>query len=242
MSGSSYPGTVTGGQKAVLFQPRAWMPNGAGKGILAQHGHGADALQFTAATDTIGDHASKLADAGFAVLAGDEAGGASWGGAAAMTAMDDLYAYLQTGPSKCRSGRVGLFGWSMGGLVALNWMKRNPTKVGCVWLWSPVTDLDWARTQAAWTAEVNAAYGGDYSTSGGYRVHDEPASFRGIAPIRIAHATDDAVVPFAQSQAFVTAVNDPEVSLHSTSLVGGHTDLFRHVSASDISDFFAAHL
>jgi fermentation-respiration switch protein FrsA (DUF1100 family) len=208
--------------------------------IICCHSHNATLDQYTPGVPTQVDpgwHVWMLAQAGYLLLAVEHAGIAAWSNAATMARMDDAYAYAMTLGAK--TGKVGIIGWSMGGLTALNWIKRNPTLVGASWLWAPVTDLDWARTQSTWGTEITAAYP---SGSAGYNIHDEPASWRGISvPINVAHAPDDAVVPSSQTDAFVTAVNDTNVTKRVVSS-GGHVDLFSHVPESETVQFFKARL
>lgn len=215
--------------------------DGTHPAILCLHSHNAVLDQFTPGVHTDADpggHVWMLAQAGYILVAGELGGISPWFNATEMARIDELYSYALSIGAK--SGKVGIMGYSMGGGAALNWIKRNVAKVSAAWLWSPVTDLDWARTaQASWGTEIAADYP---SGSAGYNIHDEPASWRGIGiPIEIAHATDDTVVPSSQSDAFVSAVNDPLVTKRTVS-TGDHVDLFKNVPESETVQFFKAHL
>lgn len=211
--------------------------DGSHPGVICFHGHGGDSLQYLPnASPSLtgpGYHAWRLAEAGYIVLAIDDAGGVAWSGPPAMSRADDAYAKLTapvaSGGYGAKAGVIGLVGWSMGGLTVLNWMKRNTTKVAATWLWAPVTDLDWAEAQAAWKTEIDTAFSPYSTASVGYRVHDEYPSWRLGIPIEVAHAADDTTVPQSQSQAFVTGVNDPAVTFRSIAS-GGHIGLFGSVT------------
>lgn len=238
--GAGYSATVPA-EGQLLVRHKVTKMNGTVPAIVCCHSHNATLDQYTPGVQTDVDpgwHTWMLAQSGYPLFAVEHGGLAGWSNQAVMDRMDDAYAYAIAQGAK--AGRIGLMAWSMGGLTALNWIKRNPTKVACAWLWSPVSDLDWARTaQAAWGTEISAAYP---TGSAGFNVHDEPQSWRGLGiPIRIAHATDDTVVPSSQSDAFVAAVNDPLVTKRDIA-IGGHTDLFRHVPESETVQFFKASL
>lgn len=235
--GAGYSATAPAEAQLLVRHKRTKM-DGSVPAILCCHSHNATLDQYTPGVPTEVDpgwHVWMLAQAGYPLLAVEHGGQAGWSNQAVMDRMDDAYAYAVAQGAK--AGKVGVMGWSMGGLTALNWIKRNPTKVAAAWLWCPVTDLDWARTaQASWGTEIAADYP---AGSAGFNVHDEPASWRGVCPIRIAHADDDAVVPSSQTDAFVAAVNDPLVTKRGVA-AGGHTDIFSHVPESETVQFFKA--
>lgn len=219
----------------LLVRHKATPLDGTAPAILCCHSHNATLDQYTPGVPSDADpgwHVWMLAQAGYVVLAVEAAGIAPWSNAAAMARIDDAYTYAMA--QGARPGKVGVMGYSMGGLTALNWIKRNAGKVDRAWLWAPVTDLDWARTQGAWGAEINAAYP---SGSAGFNVHDEPQSWRGLCPITLAHAADDTLVPSSQTDAFVAAVNDPLVTKRPVAS-GGHVDLFHNVPEAETVRFF----
>lgn len=213
--------------------------NGTVPVILCAHAHNGDVSHYQPGVPTEIDpgwHVWMLAQAGYILLATDNAGPAAWSDAAAMARLDDAYAYAMAIGGK--PGKVAMMGWSMGGMTTLNWIKRNVSKVLCAWLWAPVTDLDWARTVSNWTAEITADFPGG---SAGYNIHDEPQSWRGIGvPMMLAHAPDDTVIPSTHTDTFVAAVNDPLVTKRVVSS-GGHVDLFSHVPESETVNFYKAY-
>lgn len=228
--------------------------DGTEHGILVMHGHGGDATQFDMLTSYQGAHTEALADAGFIVLSIDAGGPATWGNDAAMTAGLNAYNWL-VGAGKAKAGKVGVMGWSMGGLNSLNWIKRNASKVAGAWEWCPATDLDYFHGTSGytpaydhtgnmffgnWASEIDGAYGGAYSTaSAGHRIRDEYASWHGLGiPIRVAHADNDQTIPVAQNRdGFVAGVNDPNVTFREVT-TGDHTGLFNYVPTSEVVAFY----
>lgn len=215
--------------------------DGTHPAVLCCHGHGGDSGQFQPFGKTgssPGWHAWNLAMAGYLVLAVDHGAAphAEWSNQSAMDRLTDAYNYAMAQGAK--PGKVGLFGWSMGGLTALNWIKRNPTLAACAWLWAAVTDLDWARLNSSWGPEITTDYP---SGSAGFNVHDEPTSWRGVCPITFAHADDDSVVPPSLTDTFVSAVADPKVKKRSVP-TGNHTALFTQVPSAETIAFFKANL
>lgn len=178
-------------------------------GVIACHGHGASAVVFQPGT-FVSAHVEALARARHSVLSVDAAGPTAWANDTAMAALDDAYTYLRGLGAPVK---VGLIGWSMGGLTALNWLKRNPAKVDRVTLWAPAVNL--AYHYPLDTAEINAAYGG--VTAAQFAGHDPQAdallgAYTGLgATVDIYHGALDVAVPIAHSAAFVAACADPNV-------------------------------
>lgn len=224
-----------------LFLSRKDQPSGQGVGVICLHGRGGDCLQYTPYYNTlaVGYFTNLLALEGYKVLAIDDMGGTDWGSQDSTARINDAIAYLQ-GTLGAKSGKVLLMGWSMGGVAALNWIDQNPSKHLASWLWCPCTDLEWARSQPAWTAEIDAAYSTEGTRAGNSPVAT-PNNYQGVGPIKIAHAQDDATVPYSQSQAFVAAVNDPNVTLRTIN-AGGHTNLFSSVTDLELLQFYKAAL
>lgn len=251
----SASGLYTAGERSVfLYSPRTPRNNTA-LGIMGLHGHNGGSDQFLQNASALGAHMKALADAGALILAGDVGGVATFGTDACMTAITALYnGLIATGMAK--GPKVGIVAWSMGGHNALNWVKRNPTKVAGVQLWTPLTDLDFFHATAGYTpayspgsvaagafaAEIDTAYGGSANyaaNSVGHRVRDEYASWAGLGiPIKVFTAVDDNVIPVGQSRdGFVAGVNDPNVTFRSVPS-GSHTGLFDQVPVSETIDFW----
>lgn len=242
------------GESYLLMRRKGVPLDGTHPLIVCLHGHGGTSLHYLpGASPTLtgpGYHAWRLAESGFIVLAIDAGGTTTWGDAAAIARITDAVAFAAGLGAK--TTKIGLMGWSMGCAAALNWIKRNPAEVGAAWLWAAATDLDFFNATAgyvpsysaggvamgAFASEIAADFN-PYSSSAGFRIHDEPASFAGIAPIKIAHAADDATIPQAQSASFVAAVNDPLVTFRAIA-AGGHTGLFGAVGEAEVIQHFAA--
>lgn len=251
--------SLTSPSEAQLLGRRKEDPrNGTVPLILGLHGHGGGAQQYTPwnLPNAGGPvyHVYKLIEAGYMVLGIDAGGPTAWSDQAAMDRITDALNWA--GTQGLRVGRVGVMGWSMGSFTALNWMKRNPSRVACAWLWTPASDLDFFYNVGytpsygnannvvpgtQYTQEILDAYGGSYANSAGFRIHDEPASWRGIAPMRLAHAPDDGTIPMEQSQSFVAAVNDPQVTFRQVPS-GGHTNLFVNVPPLEVIQHYQSRL
>ena len=231
---------TVGGANATLHTP-SWNMSGAGlRGCLIAHGHGGDDTQARQGFYFAGHE--LLADKGFAVLACSL--GDTWAASSGMTILTAGYTHLTSTVGVAGTKVCGI-GSSMGGLNLLRWTAENPSLVNCLFLFNPVTDLDWAEQQGSWTAEIQALYGGshaNYLTNGSPRSpKNTPASFRNGPYIQIVHPTDDAVVPSSQSTAFVAAVNDTRVTMRSTDVTGGHTGGQTSVLPSESFEFIRSH-
>lgn len=225
--------------------------DGTSRVVGLAHGHGTGSQlggsQFDQNTGA-GLTAIALARAGYIVVAPDMGGGATWGNATARDRLRSAVLAAQTRGGK--SGKYGLGGWSMGCAAVLNLAKQHPTEVSAMWLWAPITDGDFVHStaghtplanNASWTTEYETAFT-NYAGSAGFRIWDEAATtFHNLGPkIRIAHATNDSVVPYSCSTSFVTSANDANVDLYSTSLTGDHTALFANVPDHAILEFYGS--
>lgn len=250
MAETTYPRSVSG-YNTLLHLPRGFKDtaNGASglRGVIIIHGHGGTCLQM-AQGSAFADHPRKLADEGFAVI-GIDVGGTSWFGPAAMTAVTTAYNELIT-TLGCTGTKVGLMGWSMGGGTVLNWLKQNPALVACCWAWSPALDLDWLSMKsgytppystdgdtasASWGTEIAAVHPSGYTNS---NPMTNTTSFKGVCPIMVSHATDDATLPYHSSVYWIGQVNDPQVTLRTPDVTGGHQGAILNVPASETATFF----
>jgi fermentation-respiration switch protein FrsA (DUF1100 family) len=188
----------------------------------------------------------QLARDGYTVLVVDAAstgsGQNSWANDAAMSGMDDALTWLAA--RGYPTSTIGLFGWSQGGLVALNYLKRHTSTVKCAYLLAPAVSLDWCY-QTIDAAGVQTAYGNNYpAAAAGHDPFLEPATFRGIAPIKITHALNDSLIPIQQSRDFVAAVADPRVTMveADTGAQAGHFAVGTKVALTDCLGFFRQYL
>lgn len=213
--------------------------------VMVLPGHNGNKLVSEAGY--MGNWCDTLAGSGFACLGLDAGGPTNWGGPACMAALDSAYAAISR-------SQVIILAESMGGPGALNWTKRNASKVQQVVLLDPVTDLAWAYGLAgytpayasfapgAWTSEINAVFT-NWAGTAGYRVYDEYATWRGLGvPITVISDTADTVVPPASRDAFVAGVNDPLVTLYTPSPTGGHVAAPSSLDGKVIAGILESHL
>lgn len=241
----------TAGEAAVWHYNTDEKWNGTSRPIIFLHGHGntGQDLQtpWTFGQNTgAGLSAMALARTGKYVCCSIQASGvASWSSPATLTSILNAATAMQT--RGCRIGKFGIEAYSMNGLAAANIVKRYASQVAGVVAWNPVLDGDWVRStaghtpvagNATWTTEYDAAFG-SYAASAGYRVFDEPASYRNLGvPFKIIRATDDEVVPAQIATDFVAAVNDPMFTIRTPAITGGHTQMWGNVPDSEIVAFF----
>lgn len=241
---------VTGETEVVTYSTgEKW--DGTSRLIIALHGHG------TPGQDTVTPHqynqntgsgrgAMALARTGRYIVCSLQAGGAtSWSKPAVMTAIDSAVTALRT--RGAYAGKYGLLGWSMGGLEVANKIKRDYSRIAAAWTWAPALDLDYVFStaghtpssgNASWASEVTAAFG-SYAATAGYRVWDEPASYRNLGvKWKLCHATNDSVIPQSISTSFVAAVNDSMITMRTPAVVGDHTALFQYVPDDEIITHF----
>lgn len=209
--------------------------------VLCLHGRGGDSTQFNGAFYLLHQHLMALVAAGYTCLSISAGGPFTWGNDAAMAAISSAVAWAQGSAAGAphrpgaAGGKIAVMGWSMGGLNALNWVKRNPSLVSSLWCWAPALNLGYFRGVYA---EVNTAYGGAGSYPANAAGHDpyiEPNAYQLGLPIRIGHATDDPTVPFAHSNAFVSNVARSYVTLRPTA-TGGHNP-FATIPTSEVVSF-----
>lgn len=240
--GKGYSAITASDQQYLMY--RAGQRVGVGPGIICLHGRGASAVQYapnSARDYSPGFYANALAREGFRVMSIDDNGTTDWGSQDSTDRINEAITYLQdVAKGGAKSGKVGIMGWSMGGMATLNWLDQNIAKHACSWLWAPASDLEYFHNNATYTAEIDAAYAQE-----GNRVGNSPiaqaANYRGAGPIRIVHAVDDTTIPIQQSRDFVTAVGDPGVTLFEAP-VGNHTAMFGQVTELEVVKFYRDNL
>lgn len=241
----------TAGEVAVLTYNSGELWDATSRLVIALHGHGVagqdtDTPQAYNQNTGAGAGAMALARTGRYIVCSIQADGStSWSNPRVMTAINAAVTSMRT--KGARAGKYGLLGWSMGGLEVANQIKRDHANIAAAWTWAPAIDLDFVfstaghtpiANNATWTTEATTAFG-SYAASAGYRVADEPASYRGLGvPWKIVHATDDTTVPPSISSSFVTAVNDPSITLRAPAVTGGHTGLFSAIADAELVAHF----
>lgn len=244
-------GMGTPGETAVLTYNTGELWDGTSRLVICLPGHGTPGnntgpVQQYNQNTMCGIVAAALARTGRYVVCALQADGAtSWSNprvdAAILAALPIMRA------RGVRPGKYGGNGYSMGGLGMANHLKRHSADVAAVMTWAAAINLYYVYSEASspikagnanWTSEVDAAYG-SWGATAGYRVSDEPQTYRGLGvPWKLVHATDDNVIPYSVSRDFVTNVNDPNVTLRQPDILGSHTGLFLNVPDAEIVAHF----
>ncbi|MCX8206122.1 MAG: S9 family peptidase [Candidatus Micrarchaeota archaeon] len=158
--------------------------------------------------------------------------GASEGAFAEFTisrAIDDVKAAVGFARSKGYS-KIGLFGFSLGGFVALAALSKDPSLAGTAVLGAPVSDFEGTFSKAdlnEWKSgnmfnskHLGVSIGLNYQFyTDGLQYKD----FSGVSlPVLIIHGTEDDVVPIAQSEALAKRLK----SAHLLRLDGATHNIF----------------
>lgn len=209
-------GDYAAGQFALVMHNRAARFDQTRPGILCFHGRNATGASFMQhVLFGLTPHITALLNEGYIVYSIDAGGLTTWGN---DVAMDAALAALDRMEEMTKPGMSALMGWSMGGLNALNFMKRHPSRLRGAFLWAPAADLGWAHSQPAWTTEINNAYGGNYAVNSvGHDPASEPAAYRDLPPIHVVSSEDDDVLSTSETEDFVAAVNDPNLTMETLS-------------------------
>lgn len=217
---TTYAAVQYNGASLMVHQPKWGSPAGK-RACLVAHGHGGAYYQIAQGASW-GTHCTQWADDGMVVI-GMDLGPASFGDPDALATVSNAYDYAMS--IGCLGPRVWLAGWSMGGLTMLRWIRENLGKTAAAYLFSPLTNMQWAYTTGGYTAEMDAAYADDgtYAALGApYSPILVPEVYRGV-PIQIAHPTNDGTIPVQHTLDFVAAVNNPSVGIRTPQLTtGGH--------------------
>ena len=211
--------------------------------IIATHGRGGDATAFGPVYwNGLWPITEALAEAGYIVMSIDAGASLSnWGNQDAMDSMGSALNWAvdtaTVGIERPRASYpIGLMGWSMGGLTALNASYRYAAgAVAGLFLFSPALDLDVMHANATYTTEINNAYGGTYDQGDvAFNPQENHAAFAGGPPIRILHSTDDPTTPYSMSETFAAGVAEAELL---TRTGRGHFP-FVNEPPSTVVDFF----
>lgn len=212
---STFRGLITPGDLEIIIKPK-YVPDAPKYGVLYTHGAGgtADALiDYGRAT-----HRTRMAaDAGFMAISSDWGGPQTWGNQVAMNALTAGYNYLQTQPGVKR-GKVFISGGSMGGLNALNWAGKNPSKVAGISIYIPVIDMAGIHDTnlGGYASYVSNAYGGWDTATMAYEwnpLHQAAIGRYANIPIRINYGLQDPLCL-------------PDRPVQFKSLVGNNVELF----------------
>jgi pimeloyl-ACP methyl ester carboxylesterase len=207
------------------------------KVIIMRGGHGSDGTsQGPLSGGFYFEPSRALIDAGFTLYNINAGGGTAWWNNAAMTAVGNAIAYIQ---STFSVSKVAFLGASMGGGTMIQALKSYSASVCGTGLLSPALDLDFFHGTAGYTpsydytgatsfgvyaSEMETAYGtnaaGWATATAGHKIHDEYGTWVGKGPIKIWQGDADTTVPIGQVQAFANGVGS-DVTLR-TLAGGGH--------------------
>jgi len=220
----------------VVYSTPSWKGLGAGlRGVIFQHGHGANAYQ-NAQGQAFAGHPEFWADRGHVVACISTPD--TFDTAASMTTLTALHDWM-VNTVGIAGPKIAVAGWSGGGGNVLRWLVENPTMVACGVLFNALYDLDYAEANL-FTAEIDGLYGGTHAT---YLTQGAPrsplataSSFRGGPKLLVAHSSDDPTIPYSQATGFVSAVNDPAVTLRAP-VTGGHQGALLNIPPRESWEF-----
>lgn len=245
IKGYAGPGIGAGaGDTLVATAKYGLRKNKSERALETFHGHGADAYTWRPHTMGPGRQTRVLAEYGWVVVSDDFGGTTPWSNDAALADADVVYGFATGAATQFAPNCmdvIDIMGWSMGGLTALNWIRRNASKIHRAVLWAPATQIAYFHGQnSGYATEIEADYGGAANWQANLAGHEplaDAALFRDLGvPIRIYHGDGDPTVPLQHSIDFVDAVDSPDVQLHV--LAGGnHTNLFGLIDPDDVADF-----
>lgn len=157
----------------------------------------------------------------------------TWGNATAQGRVTDLRTFAQS-TFGYASGKVNLIGGSMGGLIALNWAKANPTLVQSIALIIPAVNPQdiYDNNRGGYAAEISTAWGGRPSDAN--TPAKNAASFTAI-PTKVWYSTNDPICIASEATTFASAAGAETQSLGAV----GHGA--SSMVPQDFVDFFAAH-
>lgn len=229
------------GEQNLSMLRKADPRDGTRRGVIFLHGAGGletqaiDAGSYPNLTGII----RAIADAGYPVLSARQTGD-GWANDATITKIGLAKTYLQ-GTLGAKSGKVFLFGGSMGAASAMAYARANPTSIAGLLLMLPVSDLQDFVTndRGGLASSVNAAYSGGYSNATYGATHNPTtfaSSLAGI-PVQAWYSTTDTVVIASTVTPVMAAIGGVDLR----ALTGSHSDTpFGQVTIPDVLTFLAA--
>lgn len=226
-------GGYTVAEPWCLIAPRL---NGLFPGVILLHGAGgeewlAEPAMFPGVASVIDALAKR-----FTIFVPDGRDGVSlngshtWGTDASTDTVDHAITYAQATPElQVASGKILLFGTSMGFVTACNYARRFPNKVAGVIGVSGATDVDYHYANG-YAANIDGAYGGSWANNGKLPVSHSPRDFAAqlpSVPLMMWTAPNDTTVPptgAGSHEAFMAAFPGTRKAALNTG-VGGHNDL-----------------
>ncbi len=207
----------------------------SGRVILSFHGRGG-----TAANNNLTEAGAatafrrRLAKEGW-LIAVPESGSAAWGGRGGFQITLAMLEFL--GARMTLPGRLPVLGFSMGGLTALVFAARAPERTARVADVFGIADTErFAEENPCYREALAAAF----ADPAARREANPACRLDALAeiPIAIFHGTEDAIVPFAQSQRLHEALA-PRGRCTLTPAPGyGHENRILEAIGDDIIEFF----
>lgn len=210
--------------------------------IVALHGRivggGAGCAQFIydvnggAVQASAPPHLHYLVHTGFSGMAIDAGGPFTWGNDASVAAVAAAVAYARANGLCHPTKKVALLAYSMGNVVAMNYIRQHGADVGAYIAEAPPYDIDYFHANG-YAAEIDAAYPSGYGPS-------NPINFAGTIATRtrIYHAQDDTVVPIAQGQSLLAALGAADKSM-ITLPNGNHTAFWPNIDKQELLNWIS---
>lgn len=197
---TSTVGDIASGETDVVMTNLRSVVGKSEYGVIFAHGSGADALSSLYGMRFFFQSLARHATIHF----GDY-GGQTWGSDLVVERIGDAIDMLRTEHGV--TGKVALFGASMGGCSVLNYAYRYPEDVASVSALIPLTDLNNARANPWLTdrwPEMDAIYGSPPDFTGHNPVQFAAAMDPDL-PIRLWSSSNDGLAQPSTHHAFVAA-------------------------------------
>lgn len=147
----------------------------------------------------------------------------NWGDDYALNLVDQVVPWVQAHYNVSTKPVLG--GGSMGGALALNYLRMKTKPVSALVLAFPVANFE--AMSGGYQSEISSKYGGSQTAIDLHDPADHPSDYAGAGvPIAIWHGTIDSTVPYSSSTGFTSAVN----ALHAgavtlNTVTGGEHDI-----------------
>lgn len=168
-TGSPFKGGV---DSAIVFFHKNTKFDGTEPVVIALHGHGGLALSNAPGSPYFAYQLYELARAGYIVVAIDQGGTGGWASPIVETIVSNCITWAtspRTDPDFVgglggRTGQVFLWGYSMGGCLAISYAKNHQSQISGVVAYAPAVDMDVFRgISSAYLTEVNSLFATYYT-------------------------------------------------------------------------------
>lgn len=206
-------GKYQANEQEALVLPQEWNPVAQATnklGVVVVHGRGALFEQFV--TPPYAERiVYALADAGYPVMVIDAGGTDTWGNDAAQTALGNAIARMQGAAVGAGLSGVHLLGFSMGGLLILNYARSHASSIRSLVAICPVVDLAYEHDNNVngYAAGIETAYTNLAGYTAAVATHDpmqNASTHASGPPIMMPRSSNDTSAPTARQDAFATAV------------------------------------